>query len=113
MLRPSAWLAIGRGASPLRPACQARHFAADRCCPWLEQDILQLRAELERRREAFKEGRGRFRHGGNFTVAPQQELRRFGKERDEMKVEARKIQMLETRLEYLVQRFQRRCGGAR
>ncbi|CAK0837917.1 unnamed protein product [Prorocentrum cordatum] len=98
------WLRRALGSSRL----------AHRMCPWLEQDIVQLRAQLEQRREAYREGCRRFRRGENFSAGPERwGVRKFGQERDSMRLEERKIRMLEDRLESLRQRFRRHCGGGR
>eukprot|EP00927_Polykrikos_kofoidii_P058166 TRINITY_DN52535_c0_g1_i1.p3 TRINITY_DN52535_c0_g1~~TRINITY_DN52535_c0_g1_i1.p3 ORF type:complete len:110 (-),score=23.04 TRINITY_DN52535_c0_g1_i1:82-411(-) len=89
-----------------------RHFAW-RGCPWLEKDIAELRTEISDRRRAFAEGCQRFKRGMNFTSEHQQfAVRRFGQERSAMQLEERKIKQLEERLDFLVKRHKRHCGGS-
>eukprot|EP00971_Amphidinium_carterae_P232997 4624627-Amphidinium_carterae.1 len=80
-------------------------------CHWLEQDIIKTRQLIADRREAYLEGRRRFRRGGNFTtdvvVYARQE---FGKQRDAMRLEEAKIKQLEEYLDRLVAKHKRRCS---
>eukprot|EP00747_Dinoflagellata_sp_TGD_P184602 gnl/TRDRNA2_/TRDRNA2_40376_c0_seq1.p3 gnl/TRDRNA2_/TRDRNA2_40376_c0~~gnl/TRDRNA2_/TRDRNA2_40376_c0_seq1.p3 ORF type:complete len:112 (-),score=21.28 gnl/TRDRNA2_/TRDRNA2_40376_c0_seq1:50-385(-) len=99
--RAAAWLLRWSGIG----SCRA--FMAWRGCPWLELDIKKLREEIASRHAAYSEGRRAFRRGGTFSSSAgesQLATRRFGEEREKMRVEERKIKELEERLDFLIRR---------
>jgi len=86
-------------------------LAYDLCFP-ASEDIVQLRAEIARRREAYQAGRRRFRQGEDFTSEHRRwATRRIGEEKGAMKLEEQKLKQLDERLENLMARHRRRCGG--
>ncbi|OLP97763.1 hypothetical protein AK812_SmicGene19866 [Symbiodinium microadriaticum] len=88
--------------SNLQAVFISRRFMAARFCPLLEQDIFKLRQLIAERKEQYKAGCKRFRRGGNFSTEKEHDqwaVRRFGEERDRMRLEARRIEQLEGRLE--------------
>lgn len=73
--------------------------AATRGSPWLEQDIARLRADVEQRRDAFRERLRRCRLEGGFAGEDKEQqwaLRRFNEEREEIRREEEKLKQLES-----------------
>eukprot|EP00929_Paragymnodinium_shiwhaense_P027241 TRINITY_DN16026_c0_g1_i2.p1 TRINITY_DN16026_c0_g1~~TRINITY_DN16026_c0_g1_i2.p1 ORF type:complete len:120 (+),score=36.85 TRINITY_DN16026_c0_g1_i2:41-400(+) len=103
----SDWLALGRSGWHV---WNGRRCMAWMYCPMLERDIAKLRSEVAKRKEDYAANRRRFKRGGNFTGELQRFVgRRFGEERDAMRVEEKKLRQLEDRLDMMVQKHRRHC----